>query len=240
MELDEPWAGAERSSSGQKIKIEEVDAAPPSMSEWKPLKIPQDEDEEDTTKEDPIETEAKQSLENIADPKPLSSTIEKSTSPSQNAASTTESPLSQRIQDLTNKALQFLSTASNETMGAILVGLCGTTYLALGRVGLVLIGVVGGVALHASWDGSHGSAQDVEIKVLETRRRKELGLEITKRILLWRNEENEKSAVGNNGLADAADLAMLSQQQLDYSDFQPETAKALTELTDAVVRDYVK
>ena len=60
---------------------------------------------------------------------------------------------SRKAQDLTSYALNFLSNASNETLGACFVGLGATTYLVLGRIGLVLIGVVGGVVLHATWDG---------------------------------------------------------------------------------------
>lgn len=59
------------------------------------------------------------------------------------------------VRRLTDAALSFLSNASNETLGACAIGLCATTYLALGRVGLVLIGTVAGVVLHATWEGSH-------------------------------------------------------------------------------------
>src|SRR5690242_15354889 len=44
--------------------------------------------------------------------------------------------------------LRFFANASNETLGACVVGLCASTYLVLGRFGLVLIGAVGGVVLH--------------------------------------------------------------------------------------------
>src|SRR5437868_920931 len=51
-------------------------------------------------------------------------------------------------QDLTSRILDFLSNASNETLIASLVGLGATTYFVLGRLGLLLIGGVGGVVLH--------------------------------------------------------------------------------------------
>ncbi len=50
------------------------------------------------------------------------------------------SPSSATIQEITNRVLQFLSTASNETLGACVVGLCASTYLVLGRAGLLLLG----------------------------------------------------------------------------------------------------
>src|SRR5277367_4066951 len=64
--------------------------------------------------------------------------------------STSTSLVSEKLRDLTNATLNFLSTASNETLGAFVVGLAASTYLVLGRLGLVLIGAVGGVILHAT------------------------------------------------------------------------------------------
>ncbi|KAH7378324.1 PXA domain-containing protein [Pyrenochaeta sp. MPI-SDFR-AT-0127] len=143
------------------------------------------------------------------------------------------------VKALTDRALHFLATASNETLGACLVGLGAGTYLVLGRVGLVLIGVVGGVVLHATWDGqrqgdksseSHGKSADV--------RRRELGVDIAHRVLDWRDTRTQEKSTG----ADDSDLSLklYSGKKLDYSEFKPETAAALTELTDAVIRDYVK
>lgn len=137
---------------------------------------------------------------------------------------------------LLDRALVFLSTASNETLGACLVGLGAGTYLVLGRVGLILIGVVGGVALHATWESHvHGDQSPEKSQKL---RRKELGVDIAHRVLSWR----ETRAKGNSQDDDDADLSvkLYSGQELDFSDFRPATAAALTELTDAVVRDYVK
>ncbi|KAJ4346383.1 uncharacterized protein N0V89_010312 [Didymosphaeria variabile] len=137
---------------------------------------------------------------------------------------------------LLDRALVFLSTASNETLGACLVGLGAGTYLILGRVGLLLIGVVGGVALHATWEshahGDHGAEKSQDL------RRKELGVDIAHRVLSWREQRDKGSSQDD----DDADLSvkLYSGQELDFSDFRPETAAALTELTDAVIRDYVK
>jgi hypothetical protein len=136
---------------------------------------------------------------------------------------------------LLDRTLVFLSTASNETLGACLVGLGAGTYLILGRVGLILIGVVGGVALHATWEhhahGDHGPETSQEL------RRKELGVDIAHRVLSWRERRDK----GNSQDGEDADLSvkLYSGQELDFSSFRPETAAALTELTDAVIRDHL-
>lgn len=145
------------------------------------------------------------------------------------------------LKALTDRTLHFLATASNETLGACLIGLGAGTYLILGRVGLVLIGVVGGVVLHATWEGhtsNGGSSKEAQGKNPESRRR-ELGADIAQRVLDWRAVKAPEKGSRDD---DATDLnvKLYSGMKLDYSDFQPETAAALTELTDAVIRDYVK
>lgn len=141
------------------------------------------------------------------------------------------------VKALTDRALQFLATASNETLGACLVGLGAGTYLILGRVGLVLIGVVGGVVLHATWEGQvHGGEHAEKGKSSEARKR-ELGVDVARRILDWRgNKDKQDDDTDDSNLS----LKLYSGKALDYSEFKPETAAALTELTDAVIRDYVK
>jgi hypothetical protein len=133
---------------------------------------------------------------------------------------------------LADRTLHFLATASNETLGACLVGLGAGTYFILGRVGLVLIGVVGGVVLHATWEGGSKDSED------KGKGRRELGVDVALRVLDWRDTRTlEKSAGGDD---DDLSVQLLSGKTLDFSEFQPETAAALTELTDAVIRDYVK
>lgn len=141
---------------------------------------------------------------------------------------------------LTDRTLQFLATASNEALGACLVGLSAGTYIILGRVGLVLIGVVGGVVLHATWEGNahHGEGSDQKGKNTKSRRR-QLGVDVAQRILEWRNNRTQEKSAGEDDNSDLS-LKLYSGKLLDYSDFKPETAAALTELTDAVIRDYVK
>lgn len=138
------------------------------------------------------------------------------------------------LQRLTDRALEFLSTASNETLGACLVGLGATTYFVLGRVGLVIIGVAGGVVLHATWEKAAGDGtRSIE------ERRKEVGLDVIHRVLKWREEREDGRGEGDEtAVPDRIDLQ--SERKLDFEGFRPETKAALEELTDAVIRDYVK
>jgi hypothetical protein len=138
---------------------------------------------------------------------------------------------------LTDRALHFLATASNETLGACLVGLGAGTYLMLGRVGLLLIGVVGGVVLHAQWEGHARGGSDSTAQNSEARKR-ELGVDVAHRVLDWRGAASSKDKDESD--SSSIDVQLYAGKQLDYSSFKPETAVALTELTDAVIRDYVK
>jgi hypothetical protein len=128
------------------------------------------------------------------------------------------------VEDLTTRALRFLSTASTETIGGIAVGLAACTYLVLGRLGLVLIGALGGVVLHATWEGQSSLAGTVEDA------RREKGLDIVKRLLDLREGKDEDLEDDNEDQSKVA----------SFEGFQPETAAALNDLVDAVVRDYVK
>jgi hypothetical protein len=142
------------------------------------------------------------------------------------------------VRALTDSTLHFLATASNETLGACLVGLGAGTYLVLGRVGLILIGVLGGVVLHATWEGHAHSHVGDKTPVQEARKR-EAGVDVARRVLDWRG----KTTPGDEKILeddDDLDVRLHSGKELDFSDFRPETAAALTELTDAVIRDYVK
>jgi hypothetical protein len=146
---------------------------------------------------------------------------------------------SNRIYSFTNAALNFLSNASNETLGACTIGLCASTYLVLGRVGLVLIGAVGGIILHATWESSHDDEDGTDNALQKRRpRRKEIGIEVAKRLLDWKARKRGREAgVEGEGVKVEASVAT---KPLDYSEFRPATGAALTALTDAIVRDYVK
>jgi hypothetical protein len=146
---------------------------------------------------------------------------------------------SNRLRGVTDTALGFLSNASNETLGACAIGLFASTYLALGRVGLILIGAVGGIVLHATWEGLDEDSKDLQNGSQKSAsRRKELGIEVAKRLLDWKDKRNdvEKNQEDEGGNVEAS----VATTTLDYSEFRPATAAALTVLTDAVIRDYVR
>ncbi|KAI6818829.1 hypothetical protein KC340_g14063 [Hortaea werneckii] len=138
------------------------------------------------------------------------------------------------FQRFTDRALNFLSHASNETLGACLVGLGAGTYMVLGRLGLVIIGVAGGVVLHATWEGVRGDDRDEETKSAERERRREAGVEVAKRVLDWKATTKDQDVT----MEDVKVYA--GQQQLDFSTFGPETAGALTTFTSAIIKDYVR
>ncbi|MCJ1397899.1 hypothetical protein MMC11_001095 [Xylographa trunciseda] len=132
---------------------------------------------------------------------------------------------------LTHAFLNFLSNASNQTLGACLVALCAITYLFLGRLGLLLIGAVCGIVLHATWERSiDGNVNDV---AAEVKRRREVGLDVVQRVLDW---QDRKQAIQ---LTDD-EVPQSGRDVLDFKDFQPATGAALTELVDAIIRDYVR
>lgn len=135
------------------------------------------------------------------------------------------------LQSFTDKALHFLSHASNETLGACLVGLGASTYVVLGRVGLVIIGVAGGVVLHATWAGIRHDDRDDATKQLEEERRREASIEVAKRVLEYRSSHKDSKV--------SEDTRVYASQALDYSSFGPETAAALDAFTTAVIQDYV-
>lgn len=83
-----------------------------------------------------------------------------------------------------SQVLRFLSTASNEVIGGIAVALAVCTYLILGRVGLLLIGALAGIILHATWEGQGVLAGSVEDA------RREKGLDVVKRVLEWQETRN--------------------------------------------------
>ena len=142
-----------------------------------------------------------------------------------------------KLKELTTSLLDFLSTASNEALCACVAGLVAITYFVLGRIGLVLIGVAAGIVLHATWEG--GSTKDEQYKVQEAKRRKEVGLDIIQRLLDWQYETYSPKHVNHVDRGNT-DVMSSAGKELDFEDFRPVTASALRNLTDAVVRDYVK
>ena len=131
------------------------------------------------------------------------------------------------LEQLKDRAIDFFSNASNETLGICLAGLGVSTYIVLGRVGLVLIGVVGGVAL--STYGLHGHGDDGDGKKLDLNRRRETGVEVARRLLDLRANQTQNAHEEEPG-----------DEILDFTSFRPSTAQALRKFCDALINDYVK
>lgn len=144
------------------------------------------------------------------------------------------------VQIVTHHILEFLSNASNETLIAVLAGLVAATYVILGRLGLLLIGAAGGVILHASWEGLEKSTEDGEAKAKEVRKKRELGAEIAKRVLEWREDRTKEVSGGDEEATDVVAATAVSDDGTEYPGFRPATGAALTTLTDAIIRDYVR
>lgn len=156
------------------------------------------------------------------------------TSPPRRGAPASAAP---KAKHLTEKLLQFLSSASNEVLIACLVGLGAITYFVLGRVGLLLIGIICGFLLHSALESNPPDGDGNEYHASESRRRKEVGLDVARRVLDWRDKQNSQAR--NGECQQEGELLRSSHMPLDFKDFRPATGSALTSLVDAVVRDYV-
>jgi hypothetical protein len=97
---------------------------------------------------------------------------------------------------------------------------------------------MGGVVLHATWE-NHGHGHGRDGTQDQNARRREAGLDVVRRVLDWRGSITESKEKGDEENS-TTDIKLYSGKHLDYSEFKPETASALTEFTDAVIRDYVK
>lgn len=143
-------------------------------------------------------------------------------------------------QALISQILGFLSEANNETIGACLAGLVAVTYLALGRVGLVLIGIVVGVALHATWQETINLQGNAENDVQEIRKRKkEQGFALLERILDWRERKTSEGGLDGDVIPGGRSPTVSSMDS-HFSNFPSSTGAALNALTEAVIGEYVK
>lgn len=147
-------------------------------------------------------------------------------------------PNAVRPQELMDRALDFLATASNETLVAVFAFLAFMTYIVLGRLGLVLIGIGLGVVLHASWEGSTQARSSEDSSA--PKKRRELALEVSKRLLDWPIRAADAQIASHNDSGTITEPEDLSNADLEFTTFQPATAAALRSFTDAVVKDYVK
>lgn len=133
-----------------------------------------------------------------------------------------------RIAELRDLALNYLATASNESLGCLLGALALATYIILGRVGLLLIGLLLGVVLHASWEGKSDEADSEVPGKRNPWKRRELALEVANRLLTYKSKE------GDVGVEPAK-----IERAFEYSACGQGTSAALESLVEAVIRDYV-
>jgi hypothetical protein len=188
---------------------------------------------------EPCSSQEAQSSASNASPDSLDTLPKPADDPANKNQDLTTPVTSEKLRDITDAVLNFLSNASNETLGACAVGLCATTYLVLGRVGLVLIGAAGGIVLHATWEASNNTTVGGQSNATDgSRRRREAGIEVVRRALDWR--VTSKDAREGQALKTDTVESLPDNKILGYSDFRPATRTALTALTDAVVRDYVR
>ncbi|KAL3442126.1 PXA domain-containing protein [Aspergillus insuetus] len=137
------------------------------------------------------------------------------------------------MKEMVDLALHFLSTCSNEMLLLVLAVFMGATYILLGRLGLIIIGIALGVALHASWDSLSNHPLDPQ-----SSSRRQLSLQVTHRLLDWQNKkraEHERNS-GEDGDHIPWEISDLG---FDSSSYGPATASALQSLVNAAIRDYV-
>lgn len=138
-----------------------------------------------------------------------------------------------RLRPVVDSVLRFVGNASNETLGACAVGLAASTYLVLGRLGLVLIGAFGGAILSTTWAHiGHDESDDTDDR---TRRKREAGVEVARRLLDIRSKSTQEEQSELSKIE-----ASTTQKQLDFSAYPNKTASALSSFTDAVIQDFVK
>ncbi|KAL9128419.1 MAG: hypothetical protein Q9217_002910 [Psora testacea] len=109
------------------------------------------------------------------------------------------------------------------------------TYLVLGRVGLLLIGVVGGVVLHAVWENAGLDGANDGAKATEAGKRRRKGLDVVTKALDWRLNSKDDEGGPKGGDIDAP----TTSQEADFSGFPPDMKGALESFTGAIMRDYV-
>ncbi len=150
-----------------------------------------------------------------------------------------DSSSSSSSNDIPSRVFRFLATATVESLTAVGVGLAATTYLVLGRVGLVLIGAVGGIALFAAWQARN---PDVTRAI-----HGETSSELLSRVIQYRKkqaaEQQGSEADAGRALAEIEPFGAAQEELVlsrAFENFRPETRQALDNLVDAVVRDYVE
>ncbi|KAI6783507.1 uncharacterized protein J7T54_005536 [Emericellopsis cladophorae] len=125
---------------------------------------------------------------------------------------------------LLTKALQFAANATPGILGAVSLGVSAVLYVAMGRVGLLLIGAFAGVLGFVTLEARHPEVAKAV--------RGEKGLDVLERLQLSTNHAKSEDA------SLFEDDEQYTLKALD--EFRPETREAIGGLIDAVIRDYVK
>ncbi|KAI1817375.1 PXA domain-containing protein [Poronia punctata] len=160
---------------------------------------------------------------NVQTPNSDDAPLELAASPTESSKGTSTVSAVQQ-DDIATRALEFLSTATPETLGAIAAALAVATYLVLGQIGLLLIGAFGGIYLFVLWESRNPD--------------------------LARAVRGEKGRTLLDGLFEKGDGGIKQKDQdpdrdetalaHSFDEFLPETREALYEFVDAVIRDYVE
>ncbi|KAL1909174.1 hypothetical protein Sste5344_005056 [Sporothrix stenoceras] len=128
------------------------------------------------------------------------------------------------------------ASAAFASLSAVGVGLAATTYFVLGRVGLVLIGAFGGIALFVAWEARN---PDVTRAI-----RGETSSDLLSRVIEYRKKDQKEGGEAKAEKEGSEASFDPSQEELAlgraFENFRPETRQALDGLVEAVVRDYVK
>ena len=121
-------------------------------------------------------------------------------------------------QDTSTQVLQFFADAPDGVLGVCAIGAASVIYAIFGQVGLLAIGVVSGVLLHAYFVGVHGE--------------KEPGVGQIGKALEGKGAQKIKSMV------DVEDVEV-DTPEVEFKDFRPETGAALDEIVARTIKDYV-
>lgn len=141
-----------------------------------------------------------------------------------------------KLPSFVDQVLHFLSIASNETLCACFAALGFATYLILGRVGLLLIGIACGVVAHANWENSSHTRNGLISGVIKARKKRETSIEVVNRVLDWRDEKAKKDGI----VDEHQSFIAATSSEAAFVGFPEATKAALISLIDAIIRDYVK
>lgn len=125
---------------------------------------------------------------------------------------------------------QFLSLNAGERNMIVICGISLVLiWLLLGKIGLVLIGVVSGIQLRSLWEKyGHPRGSD-ESCLKKADRSRQLGIEVVHRLMTWQSLERPRTPAGTCEASVA-----------DFSDFQPAMGVALSAVSNEVVEQYVE